>query len=95
VPSLHESQTAVREALCDSFNTPVALDILRELVSRTNVYINARGKNLNPGVVENVAQWVGQMLRTFGLGEGESSELGWGQGDQGEGNVNVSVSTSL
>jgi hypothetical protein len=39
--------------------------------------------------VENVARWVGQMLRVFGLGEGESSEIGWGQEDHVDGTVNV------
>ena len=79
-------------ALCDSFNTPVALDVLRDLVSRTNVYINSRGKDLNVGVVEMVARWIGRMLRMFGLGEGENSEIGWGQAeDSGESNFNVSL----
>ncbi|KAG5646258.1 hypothetical protein DXG03_004085 [Asterophora parasitica] len=86
--AFHESQTHFREALCDSFNTPAALDVLRDLVSKTNVYINSRGKNLNVGIVENVARWIGQMLRMFGLGEGESTEIGWGQDDQGSGSIN-------
>ncbi|KAK0448825.1 tRNA synthetases class I (C) catalytic domain-containing protein [Armillaria borealis] len=85
--SFYEHRSAFRTALCDSFNTPAAIDILRDLVSQTNVYINSRGKNLNVSVVENVAIWVGKMLRMFGLGEGESTELGWGQ-DAVEGNVN-------
>ncbi|TFK53566.1 cysteinyl-tRNA synthetase [Heliocybe sulcata] len=76
---LHESQAVFRAALCDSFNTPGALDVLRTLVSRTNGYINSRGKDMNVKVVEYVAKWVGKMLRMFGLGEGESSEIGWGQ----------------
>ncbi|EPT04661.1 hypothetical protein FOMPIDRAFT_1113207 [Fomitopsis schrenkii] len=77
--SLHSSQDAFRAALCDSFNTPEALSVLRDLVSRTNVYINSRGKDLEVGVVVRVASWVGKMLRMFGLGEGETSEIGWGQ----------------
>ncbi|KAK0242105.1 tRNA synthetases class I (C) catalytic domain-containing protein [Armillaria nabsnona] len=85
--SFYEHRSAFRTALCDSFNTPAAIDILRDLVSQTNVYINSRGKDLNVSVVENVAIWVGKMLRMFGLGEGESTELGWGQ-DAVEGNVN-------
>ncbi|KAK0476727.1 tRNA synthetases class I (C) catalytic domain-containing protein [Armillaria novae-zelandiae] len=85
--SFYEHRSAFRIALCDSFNTPAAVDVLRDLVSQTNVYINSRGKNLNVSVVENVASWVGKMLRMFGLGEGESTELGWGQ-DTVEGNVN-------
>ncbi|KAJ8482254.1 hypothetical protein ONZ45_g15017 [Pleurotus djamor] len=77
--SFHEAQTAFREALCDSFNTPSAVDVLRDVVSKTNVYINSRGKGLNVDLVDYVARWVGQMLRMFGLGEGGSSEIGWGQ----------------
>jgi len=63
----HQSQGAFREALCDSFNTPEALNVIRELVSRTNVYINSRGANLEVSVVQRVAAWVGKMLRMFGL----------------------------
>ncbi|KAH7924212.1 cysteinyl-tRNA synthetase [Leucogyrophana mollusca] len=86
---LYESQSAFRAALCDSFNTPEALKIIRDLVSRTNIYINSHGKDLNVSVIEHVARWVGQMLRMFGLGEGEKSELGWGQeGEQGEQGTN-------
>ncbi|TFY81978.1 hypothetical protein EWM64_g2039 [Hericium alpestre] len=89
---LHQSQIAFRAALCDSFNTPVALSVLRDLVSHTNVYINSRGKALNVGVVERIARWVGNMLRMFGLGEGQSSEIGWGQGQiDGQGAANVGV----
>jgi cysteinyl-tRNA synthetase len=69
----------LRTALSDSFNTPVALDVLRDLVSKSNVYINARGKDLNIDLVERVARWVGDMLRMFGLGEGGSDEIGWGE----------------
>lgn len=68
----------------------MALDILRELVSKTNVYINSRGKNINARLVEGVARWTGQMLRMFGLGEGESSEIGWGQERTGQGSFDVS-----
>ncbi|KAJ3509023.1 hypothetical protein NLJ89_g5438 [Agrocybe chaxingu] len=85
---LYRSQSAFREALCDSFNTPAALDVLRDLVSRTNIYINSRGKAINVKAVENIARWVGSQLRMFGLGEGEKSELGWGQMDEDGGSVN-------
>ncbi|KAF9069052.1 cysteinyl-tRNA synthetase [Rhodocollybia butyracea] len=85
VTRFHHSQHAFRIALCDSFNTPEALDALRDLVSRTNTYINSRGKAVNINVVENIARWVGKMLRMFGLGEGESSEIGWGQEASGDG----------
>ncbi|KAF8198063.1 tRNA synthetases class I (C) catalytic domain-containing protein [Pholiota molesta] len=85
---LYQAQTAFRVALCDSFNTPAAIDVLRDLISKTNVYINSRGKALNVGLVENIARWVGDMLRMFGLGEGETRQIGWGQVDETGGNAN-------
>ncbi|KAJ7049675.1 tRNA synthetases class I (C) catalytic domain-containing protein [Mycena amicta] len=79
--ALYDSQYAFRVALCDSFNTPVAIGVLRDLISRTNVYITTRGKALNVQLLENIAGWVGQMLRMFGLGAGPEAELGWGADD--------------
>jgi len=93
--SLSKSQTAFREALCDSFNTPEAMVTLRDLVSKTNVYINSRGTVLNVRLVRLVAEWVGNMLRMFGLGEGEKAEIGWGQVESREGNANVSSLPSV
>lgn len=78
----HESQRAFRIALCDSFNTPAALDVLRDLVSQTNIYLNSRGRNIDIRTVERIAKWISKMLRMFGLGEGEQEDLGWGQNDQ-------------
>ncbi|KAI9455482.1 tRNA synthetases class I (C) catalytic domain-containing protein [Lactarius psammicola] len=80
--ALYQAQDRFREALCDSFDTPTAVNVLRDLVSRTNVYVNSRTNELDVGVVERVARWVGSMFRMFGLGEGDPSELGWGQASQ-------------
>lgn len=88
---LYRAQDRFREALCDSFDTPSAVNVLRDLVSRTNVYINSRANELDVKVVERIARWIGNMLRMFGLGEGDPSELGWGQVSQdGTASVNVS-----
>lgn len=91
--SLEKAQADFRVALCDSFNTPVALDVLRDIVSRVNVYINSSGKALNLEVVTRVARWVGDMLRMFGLGEGPcmEAEIGWGQ-DRSSSLDNLAVS---
>ncbi|PIL36043.1 hypothetical protein GSI_01703 [Ganoderma sinense ZZ0214-1] len=87
--SFHASQRAFRAALCDSFNTPEAVTVLRDLVSRTNVYLKAPGGNFEIGLVQRIARWVGEQLRVFGLGEGETTELGWGQERSAEeGSVN-------
>jgi cysteinyl-tRNA synthetase len=89
VQSFYQSQSTFREALCDSFNTPAAVDVIRDIISRTNVYIHCRGKLLNITLIQNITQWVGKMLRMFGLGEGDKAELGWGQQDEIGGNVDV------
>lgn len=68
------------------------MNTLRDLVSKTNVYINSRGKVLNVRLVRLVAEWVGNMLRMFGLGEGEKAEIGWGHVESDEGNVSVRCS---
>lgn len=88
---LYRAQDGFREALCDSFDTPKAVNVLRDLVSRTNVYINSRANELDVSIVEHVARWVGNMLRMFGLGEGNTSELGWGQSSQ-DGSTTLNVS---
>ncbi|KAJ7761004.1 tRNA synthetases class I (C) catalytic domain-containing protein [Mycena metata] len=86
---LYDSQHAFRVALCDSFNTPAAIDVLKNLITRTNVYITAQGKALNFQLLENTARWTGQMLRVFGLGAGPAEELGWGlEGDAAAGGIN-------
>ncbi|KAF8494273.1 tRNA synthetases class I (C) catalytic domain-containing protein [Gautieria morchelliformis] len=79
--ALTHAQATFRVALCDSFNTPQALDVLSKLVSRANVYITQASGKANVGVLESIAQWVGKMLRMFGLGEGPQVEgmLGWGE----------------
>jgi cysteinyl-tRNA synthetase len=87
--SLYDSKSAFRAALCDSFNTPEALKVTRELVSRVNIYVNSPGRKTNVSVVEQSARWIGDMLRMFGLGEGQTSEIGWGQEEEGAGGVNV------
>lgn len=66
--------------------------MLRDLITRTNVYITARGnKALNVQLLENVARWTGSMLRMFGLG-GSTEELGWGvDGDDAAGGSAINV----
>ncbi|KAI0743951.1 tRNA synthetases class I (C) catalytic domain-containing protein [Daedaleopsis nitida] len=87
--SLHASQAAFRAALCDSFNTPEAINVLRDLVSRTNVYLKLPGSNVEIALVQRVTRWIGDMLRMFGLGEGDLVEIGWGQERSAdEGNIN-------
>lgn len=78
--SLHKTQHEFRVALSDSFNTPDALARLVDLVSRTNIYISRGRKEVNIGVIKNVAVWVTKMLRMFGLADGaDNGGIGWGR----------------
>jgi cysteinyl-tRNA synthetase len=83
VAQLLESQRTFRAALCDSFNTPEALEILLKLISKTNIYISTQKSSkieANPEVLRKIATWITKMLRMFGLGEGpELQAIGWGE----------------
>lgn len=85
----HTAQHDFRVALRDSFNTPSALIVLLDIVSKVNVYIATRGSAANLEPVQVIAEWVTRMLRMFGLGEGPVSEgqIGWGK-ELGEGEEN-------
>ncbi|KAF8750887.1 tRNA synthetases class I (C) [Rhizoctonia solani] len=73
---LAQTQHAYRVALCDSFNTPEAIQRVLELVSRTNIYV-ARGRSrVNVGVVAHIARWVTEALRVFGLSGDTTGTIG-------------------
>ncbi|WFD36089.1 cysteine--tRNA ligase [Malassezia cuniculi] len=78
---LADAQLQFRAAMCDNFDTPKGIDLLLQLVSRTNVYEKATARALvNVSLIEAVAQYVSSMLRMFGLGTGvvREGEIGWG-----------------
>ncbi|CDZ98038.1 cysteinyl-trna synthetase [Phaffia rhodozyma] len=77
---LKAAQANFRAALCDSFNTPLALQQLLELTTKANVYLQLKRRNLS--VALTIADWMGRMLRMFGLGEGDRKDIGWGLKDQ-------------
>ncbi|TNY18040.1 tRNA synthetases class I (C) catalytic domain-containing protein [Rhodotorula diobovata] len=82
---LESAQLAFRAALCDSFDTPTALQTVLDLVSQTNIYLSRGRSSTNVRAVLAVSEWVTRMLRMFGLGEGSPVEgptgervVGWG-----------------
>lgn len=84
----HKAQYEFRVALCDSFNTAQAINVLLNLVGQLNQYLAARGSAYNIQPIRTIAQWVTRMLNMFGLGEGpavsSASAIGWGkEGDSG------------
>lgn len=83
VSDYHRAQHEFRAALCDSFNTPLAIQVLLELVAQINIYFSSRGRDYNIEPVRIAAEWITRMLKMFGLGEGaaigEAGQIGWGK----------------
>ena len=65
---LSRAQKAVRAALCDSFDTPTAIDELAKLVSAANVYI-AQGQAVKAPLILQISRWVFKILSCFGVYE--------------------------
>ncbi|OLL22403.1 putative cysteine--tRNA ligase [Neolecta irregularis DAH-3] len=72
--SLDTSQKRLHEALCDNFNTPLAAQILLELVNKTNIYLSSTRSDANICLVTDVSSWIVKILGIFGF---EMSQLGW------------------
>jgi len=96
--SFRTAQHNFRIALCDSFNTPQAVQVLLEIIAKVNIYFTTRGREYNIEPVVTIAQWVTRMLKMFGLGEaggsdiGGSSSIGWGQAGEDGSPADVSCS---
>ncbi|KAL1931858.1 hypothetical protein VTP01DRAFT_8914 [Rhizomucor pusillus] len=58
---------ATHAALCDSINTPVAMDEIMALISETNKYMAGGAGYVNIELLEDIAGWVAKMLQTFGV----------------------------
>lgn len=74
---LEAAKTAVHDHLCDSFNTPGAMQSISELISKYN---SADKSTLNPKDVEEAARWVTSLVNIFGLNghaTADSTEIGW------------------
>ncbi|KAJ2741729.1 cysteinyl-tRNA synthetase [Coemansia sp. BCRC 34301] len=77
--ALNETKAQVHAALMDSFDTPTAMQALRNIVGRTNVYLQRDRANIDPQILEMVALYVTKIVRAFGLGNDSSpSAIGWG-----------------
>lgn len=75
--ALETAKSTVHEQLCDSFNTPGAMQAISELITKYN---SADKSTLNPKDVEATAQFVTSIVNVFGLngaGTVDSLEIGW------------------
>ncbi|KAF2437064.1 hypothetical protein EJ08DRAFT_644594 [Tothia fuscella] len=75
---LTQAQKTMDEALCDSFNTPVAMRTISDLISEYNSLPPA---NLNRETVLDTARWVTKIVTIFGLDgiadPNDTSRIGW------------------
>ncbi|KAI1297852.1 Cysteine--tRNA ligase, cytoplasmic [Halotydeus destructor] len=68
------AETEVDAALCDNIDTRRALDVMRELVSHTNVYLK---KNLKPNclLLKTIASYLVKLLKVFGVVDERAPEV--------------------
>ncbi|KAI5804596.1 tRNA synthetases class I (C) catalytic domain-containing protein [Geopyxis carbonaria] len=75
---LDNARTALDAALCDSFNTPAAMQVLADLISAANIYTT---KTTSLPLVKECARWVTRIVTIFGLDAsstpGGADRIGW------------------
>ncbi|CAO3675721.1 unnamed protein product [Umbelopsis ramanniana] len=74
---LAQKQDNVHAALCDSINTPLAIQEMLDLISQANKYAASKGNLVNIHVLEKVAKWTTSMLKVFGVAD-NGAEIGFG-----------------
>lgn len=73
--ALEKAKTQVDEALCDSFDTPTAMQAISNLVTEYN-----SASSPSPAITISIAQWITRLIRIFGLdteNKLDSERIGW------------------
>ena len=78
---LQDKQASVREALCNDFDTPEAIQQLFELVRLTNKYISQPASEIKVPLVRQVSHFVFDILKCFGIYESGDFPQVTGLGD--------------
>lgn len=73
-----QTQQNTHLALCDSFNTPLVMQHIDNLVTQANIYIREVGQQPCSRLLGQIASWITSMLQIFGLDEnGHPNAVGW------------------
>lgn len=75
-----QKKDEIHEALCDSIDTPTAMQLMQTLVKQGNIYIGQckQAERIpNHSVLKGIAKYLTDMLRLFGANEGQQ-EIGFG-----------------
>ena len=73
--TLQKKKEAVREALCDSFDTPRAVNELSNLVVATNSYLAQQPEHIKLPLVKTVSKYVFFVLKAFGVYEEDDTPM--------------------
>ena len=60
-------KSSIHSALCDSLDTPTALLLIKELLTLSNTYIDAKGDDANVRLLSDIARYITFLLRVFGV----------------------------
>ncbi|KAI9802282.1 MAG: hypothetical protein M1833_001788 [Piccolia ochrophora] len=79
---LKEARINLYDAMCDSFNTPLAMNIISDLISKTNAYMSKQKAATSLAGVKEVARWVTRIVDIFGLDASRNASdggpiIGW------------------
>ena len=68
-----ELKNQIHLALCDSIDTPAVMDIIRDLITSTNKYMNTPNITMNCLLLKTIARYITHLLDIFGLNSSSTS----------------------
>ena len=89
---LEKAKEGIHSALCDNIDTRTVLEIIRELVSQSNVYIEKLRSSgaVNRQLIKNVATYITKIFNVFGMISKEES-VGFPSGSSGSADLETMV----
>ena len=91
---LEKKKQEIYEALCDSFDTPTAMDRISRMIT---TYNTVDPSTVSLATTRNIAAWVTEMVNLFGLNgtaNPETTVIGWSGIDVPEGSKPILISLS-
>jgi cysteinyl-tRNA synthetase len=77
--ALEQAKKETDAALCDSFNTPLVMQSISNLVTEANSAISS-DPNIDPASILSIAHWITRMVTTFGINGSalpDTTTIGW------------------
>lgn len=81
--ALDDAKIGVHNAFADNLSVPVALSVISDLITKTNVYLTTAGREARAEVLYDVAAWVTKNFRILGF-QVSADSIGWAsEGQEG------------